>query len=155
MPQRLLKSTWLLLLVRLAKKKLPPSFGINSFAEKLRCGHADKPTSWSDREVRTDSYRSSDMRHPLQTLLSHPGKYTSYLPPRPVWLASYTTWVILHHNSGTYNNADILLTWNIEYKAPSLVVSITCWSRVWLKVKHKNWILWYTASPTDVFILPW
>ena len=36
-PHRLLELTWWLILVRLGKVKLPPTFGVNSFVEKLHC----------------------------------------------------------------------------------------------------------------------
>ena len=38
----------------------------------------------------------------------------------------------------TYNNADILLDLNIEYKTPSLGISVTNCSRVWSKMKHEK-----------------
>ena len=54
-PSRLLEFIWWILLVRLSKMKLTPSFGVNRFAEKLHCGNTDAPTKWSDLEARTGS----------------------------------------------------------------------------------------------------
>ena len=52
-------------------------------------------------------------RHPLQTLVSHRGKFALILTPIPECLESYTMWVLSNLIYGNYNNADILLNLNM------------------------------------------
>ena len=123
------------MLVRIAKVNIPPPFGVDSFSENLHYSSADVFIGWSVHEVSLGyMQRSTDTQHPLQTLVSHPGKFTSHLPPIHACLAAYTTRVLLKIITGTYTNADILLIWKMEDKTPSLVVSVTHWIHVWIKM---------------------
>ena len=74
---RLLKFTLWLLLVRTAKVKPPPYFGVNKFEDKLQCGKYEAPTGWLDWEVSSSSsHISTDTWNPLQTLVYQPRKHT-------------------------------------------------------------------------------
>ena len=65
--RRLLKFNWRIMLVRLAKMKLPPSFWVNSFAEKFCCGKAGAITGQSDHKVSSGARHSStDTWNPVQ-----------------------------------------------------------------------------------------
>ena len=117
--------------------KLPPYFGVNSLAVGF---YAVMSILLLDVQLQVYTGHQSNTHapnwHPLHTLEYHPEKLTLRLPPIPAWyiMARQLGWFktlliesITMQTSYWFTGKKIL--------TPDLVVSVTCWSRVWQRTK--------------------
>ena len=99
-----------------------------------------------DKKVRQDQNppRSTDTPNTLHTLVSHPGKSRSHLPPITAWsgtlrqLAWFKSLLLEHIQRQTYSSPEIWKITPTSPPPPPLVVIVTHWIPMWPKTKKKT-----------------